>query len=609
MKKTTFILAVFMVFTAAQTKAINFKENVLFTATLEGSQVVPAVASDAKGIASLMLNRRRDSISINISFIGLQSTTVGLYKGRAGENGTLLLDLSPFVSGNTISTRIFGTNVTGNMAKLMEEELYLSIGSAANPAGEIRGQIRLATDFHFVADMSGTEAVPAVNGPAYGLGSFRLTMHREKLEYRIICQNLSGSITNAKLYMGAIGSTGVEIADITSSVSGNVIKGSIVPDDVLLYNLFLGKVYLNIATSANPGGEVRSQLRYYRGLSFDAFGEGKQMIPPVPTTAHAVCVIRLSPALDTLFYDIVADDIQTQINYSHLHVGNAGVPYGALQVDFSPSIRGHRIKGFKRGTGIGSTTIARLLVSNLALALHTSEYPDGEVRGQIVRFAHEGYTVRMDAAQSAPGTGSAAVGTGFVSMDRDQEFVHYAWLANGLSGMATAAHFHEGGQGQTGGVVYDMTSMMSVSGNNVSANGYWKKSDSAPLTQNIVTLFETNKIYLNIHTASNPNGEIRGQVLKGQVFFPSTSSSRESYSNDHFALQMAPNPAATHLNLQIGDDMNTAQLNIRIVDVLGRTVYQSAYTQTIDLKGLDNGVYVLVVSDGKHGVSRRLVKG
>lgn len=91
------------------------------------------------------------------------------------------------------------------------------------------------------------------------------------------------------------------------------------------------------------------------------------MVPDVVTTGLGICVIRLSPGLDLLYYDVVVDDINSNIDYAHLHIGDYGLTYGALQVDFSPSISGHRIHGFKTGAGLSAATINKLLVSNLTL--------------------------------------------------------------------------------------------------------------------------------------------------------------------------------------------------------------------------------------------------
>ena len=123
MKNFALILSTFALFTCFQAQAITFKENILFTSTLEGGQMVPTVNTPATGLGSFMLNRKRDSISINISLRGLSATQVAIYHGKEGSNGTLLFDLSGFLDGNIIRTKLNGSAVISNLSKWMSNDL------------------------------------------------------------------------------------------------------------------------------------------------------------------------------------------------------------------------------------------------------------------------------------------------------------------------------------------------------------------------------------------------------------------------------------------------------------------------------------------------------
>ena len=70
-----------------------------------------------------------------------------------------------------------------------------------------------------------------------------------------------------------------------------------------------------------------------------------------------------------------------------------------------------------------------------------------------------------------------------------------------LSGAATAAHIHLGAMGKAGAPL-------------VALCGPCKSgvSGSAPLTAALKTDFTKHLLYVNIHTAKNPAGEIRGQI-------------------------------------------------------------------------------------------------
>ena len=73
---------------------------------------------------------------------------------------------------------------------------------------------------------------------------------------------------------------------------------------------------------------------------------------------------------------------------------------------------------------------------------------------------------------------------------------------SGLSGPATAAHFHAGESGKNGGVVVPIAPATSPF------------EGSATLTDPQAAELMAGKWYANFHTANNKGGEIRGQMTK-----------------------------------------------------------------------------------------------
>jgi hypothetical protein len=103
-----------------------------------------------------------------------------------------------------------------------------------------------------------------------------------------------------------------------------------------------------------------------------------------------------------------------------------------------------------------------------------------------------------------PGSGA---GKGEVTATYDTASKKLSWKGSysGLSGPATAAHFHTGEAGKNGGIAVPIFA------------GAAAKSPfegSATLTDAQATDLMAGKLYVNIHTAANKAGEIRGQVLK-----------------------------------------------------------------------------------------------
>ena len=128
--------------------------------------------------------------------------------------------------------------------------------------------------------------------------------------------------------------------------------------------------------------------------------------------------------------------------------------------------------------------------------------------GAAVAFAAPAFAEKMkatlDGKSEVPANTSA--GTGAADIDYDAATKKLTWKVtySGLSGPATAAHFHGPAEaGKNSGVAVAIPNATSSP-----AEG------SATLTDAQAADLMAGKYYVNIHTAANPGGEIRGQVMK-----------------------------------------------------------------------------------------------
>jgi hypothetical protein len=120
-------------------------------------------------------------------------------------------------------------------------------------------------------------------------------------------------------------------------------------------------------------------------------------------------------------------------------------------------------------------------------------------------FAEE---VKMKAdltgAQEVPPVQSQGKGNAEVNFDTASKRLSWTVTYSGLSGPATAAHFHGPGEpGKNAGVAVPIPNQT-----NSPVTG------SATLTDAQAADLVAGRYYVNVHTAANPGGEIRGQVTK-----------------------------------------------------------------------------------------------
>jgi CHRD domain len=83
--------------------------------------------------------------------------------------------------------------------------------------------------------------------------------------------------------------------------------------------------------------------------------------------------------------------------------------------------------------------------------------------------------------------------------------LHWKLTFAKLTGPAMMAHIHMGAAGKPGGVVVTLFAVPRKSG----------VTGTATLTTALKAAFKKHLLYVNVHTAKNPNGEIRGQLASG----------------------------------------------------------------------------------------------
>ena len=128
--------------------------------------------------------------------------------------------------------------------------------------------------------------------------------------------------------------------------------------------------------------------------------------------------------------------------------------------------------------------------------------------GATVALAGPAFAEKMkatlDGKSEVPPTTSAGTGTADIDYDAATKKLSWKLTYSGLTGPATAAHFHgPAGPADKAGVA---VAIPNATTSPVEGSATLTDAQAADLT--------AGKYYVNIHTAANPGGEIRGQVTK-----------------------------------------------------------------------------------------------
>ncbi len=124
----------------------------------------------------------------------------------------------------------------------------------------------------YVAQLSGTNEVPAIPGGASGTATF--TLDGKSLSYRVTVTGLSGNAAASHIHVGGAGVNGNIIVPFSAAQvrTGEVASGIIdltlpisngqttITGDSLLFLLDHGLSYTNVHTGDHPAGEIRGQI-------------------------------------------------------------------------------------------------------------------------------------------------------------------------------------------------------------------------------------------------------------------------------------------------------------------------------------------------------------
>jgi len=316
----------------------------------------------------------------------------------------------PGTDGGVIFT--IGTNgaspITGSVTltaaqedDLLNGELYINVHSTIYPvSGELRGQVLnpLQSTSQLRPQYEVTGGAPVVSS-AFGHAFLEWDDIVDELTYNVT-HNVA-SPTAAHIHGPANFSNQAGIAltlnGFTSPIEDDSATFTTQPDQDAYLD---GLGYLNIHSTAFPNGEIRGNIPWAEAIgavSLDATQDG------VASANLGCAVVALGDDNTTLSIFVQSTIPIASITAMHLHGpslagGQAGVIYTLTT-------------GQSSGTYFISTTTANaqlILTGQTYVNVHTTAFPNGEIRGQVVPF---NTLAQFVATTGAPAATTAAVTT------------------------------------------------------------------------------------------------------------------------------------------------------------------------------------------------------
>jgi glucose/arabinose dehydrogenase len=362
------------------------------------------------------------------------------------------------------------------------------------------------------AYLTGAAEHPANASTASGFALF--VLDGNSLTFNLAYQGLSAVATASHIH-GPTNTTGnapvrVDLGSFNGGVWGTngTLSGVILLSPSQKSTILAGRSYVNIHNSLFPGGEIRGQIA---PVNFQvALGGSSQR--PTPNDSPAIGLGNLALVGNQLTLDLTYRNLENPAFAAHIHGPADPQATAGVLVDLSP------LNGGAWGTSgalsgsvtLSPTQLAALIDGQTYINIHTTgEYAAGEIRGQILPHpTGTPLTALLSglAERPTPLTNGAA-GSGSFSLEGNTLTFNISYA--GLSGTATAAHIH----GPT-----DSTTTAGVLVNFAPFNGgSWDTSGTlagtVALTPAQRDAILAGRTYVNFHTAANPAGELRGQIV------------------------------------------------------------------------------------------------
>ncbi len=344
------------------------------SAVMSGDQEPTPTATGALGTGTLTLSSPSRALSGSITLDGLTATVAHIHEGAAGVNGSVIVPLAETTAGSGSWAVPAGTVLTEAQATAFAAGgLYFNAHSAANPGGEIRGQIGSQV---FAAQLSAAQEVPTNASAATGNGVVAFDPVTKAFTARLTLSGISA--TAAHIHTGAIGANGAVLFPLAETATGSgvwVAAAGATLTDAQIASLNSGGLYFNAHSAAYPGGEIRGQIaRNVRYVRMSAAEE----VPTNASTATGAGTLVVDPANRAVSGSIVL--VGMTATAAHIHLGALGVN-GAVIVPLSETTPGNW--SVPANTTFTAEQLKAYKQGNLYFNAHSAAFPGGEIRGQI----------------------------------------------------------------------------------------------------------------------------------------------------------------------------------------------------------------------------------
>ena len=400
--------------------------------SLNGDQRVPVVATAGTGTFAVTANPAAGTIVIHANTSGVDDATAAhLHDGYAGANGAVAIGLSQDPVDVTHWSAVDAPIDAAQLAALRAGRYYVNVHTPANLGGEIRGQIAPPPVEVLFTSMSGGQEIPVVASAANAIAASTVDLETGAITMHVNA-NGAADATASHIHLAYAGQNGGVLIGLQQDVAdaGHWSVSGAQLDDAALASYRAGRLYINLHTPANPGGEIRGQLASAPIEVLFTMLSGDQEVPAVASAASGLAASTVDRINGTVTVHLNVTGA-VDATASHIHVGSGG-QNGAVLIALEQDMAdvGHWSVSNAQLDGMG---LANYKGGQLYVNLHTPANPGGEIRGQVVPPDAADFDIQAPAVSLAsPGATVSDTVTLTADASDDQGVVEVRFLVGGV---------------------------------------------------------------------------------------------------------------------------------------------------------------------------------
>ena len=373
-------------------------------------------------------------------------------------------------------------------------------------------------DRRFQATLTGAQQVPAVASTATGTGTVLLNTAETQITVNMSFTGLTSNANAAHIHgAAAAGSNAGVLFDFSgvtpAATSGSIPQQTFAITPAQVVQLKAGQFYFNIHTANFGGGEIRGQIMAAPAQKHTANLTGAQQVPEVDSPGSGTGTVLLNATEDQITVNMSFAGLTSNAIAAHIHGPAAAGANAGVLFDFSGVTPAATSGSIPQQTfAITPAQVAQLKAGLFYFNIHTGNFNDGEIRGQIGLAPLQKFTAALSGAQQVPSVSSAGTGTGTVLLNAAEDLITVNLSFSGLTSNVNAAHIHGPAAAGANAVV-----LFDFSGVTPAATSGSIPEQTFGITPTQVTQLEAGQFYFNIHTANFGGGEIRGQIRLAPV--------------------------------------------------------------------------------------------